>query len=200
MGADGVELDLHASWDGELIVHHDPKLAGAGLIAEADWPTIDRCRLPNGDPVPRLMDALNLLRGLDVWIEIKALPPQWDTRLLQTLAGGPEPTRYAVHSFDHRVIRRLGAREPGLRRGVLSTSYVVDPVAMLEAAGAVTLWQEFRLVDLELVEGLHRRRYAVMAWTLNDESDIERLARMGVDGICGNYPDRIRRVVQRIAA
>jgi glycerophosphoryl diester phosphodiesterase len=83
---------------------------------------------------------------------------------------------------------------------LLSASYVLDPVAMLEAAGATTLWQECHLIDPELVAALHHRNREVLAWTANDEAEIERLARLDVDGICGNYPDRIRRIIERVAA
>ena len=36
------------------------------------------------------------------------------------------------------------------------------------------------------------RAARLIAWTVNEIGDLERLARLGVDGLCGNYPDRIR--------
>jgi hypothetical protein len=56
-----------------------------------------------------------------------------------------------VHSFDHRIIARLGGVHPGLRRGVLSASYPVDPAGPMSSAGATVLWQEATLIDAELV-------------------------------------------------
>jgi len=182
------------------VVHHDPAIPALGPIAEHDWTAIARQRLPNGEPIPRLAEALEILEGLYVYVEVKTLPPASDDRLLEVLSQGATPDRYAVHSFDHRIILRLGKRRLALRRGLLSASYVLDPVAMLDAAGAITLWQECHLIDQDLVTTLHRRSLELVSWTANDESEIERLARLGVDGICGNYPDRIRRVLERVAA
>ncbi len=47
-------------------------------------------------------------------------------------------------------------------------------------------------MDRDLVRRVHEAGGQVIAWTVNEIGDLERLARMGVDGLCGNYPDRIR--------
>jgi glycerophosphoryl diester phosphodiesterase len=47
-------------------------------------------------------------------------------------------------------------------------------------------------VDRELIARVHDAGYMLIAWTVNEIGDLERLARMGVDGLCGNYPDRMR--------
>lgn len=190
--ADGVELDVHATRDGGFVVHHDPAVPGAGPIALLSLDDVRRCRLPNGEAVPTLAEILTIMGPLEVWVEVKAMPAPYDDRLLQVLADGPHPDRYAVHSFDHRVIRRLGQRRPDLKRGVLLSAYVLDPVAILDGAAASTLWQEQSIVDDQLVAAVHDAGYELIAWTVNDPGDISRLIQLGVDGLCGNFPDRIR--------
>ena len=192
LDADGVELDVHATRDGRLVVHHDAALPGVGLIGGLDLLALRQTRLPNGEPVPLLSEVLDLMGNRDVWVEVKALDPGCDGELLKVLDGGPAPGRYAVHSFDHRLVRRLGAARPGLRRGVLLSAYLADPVSAMEAAGASTLWQEWHFVDEELVRTVHAADRTIIAWTVNELADLRRLARLGVDGLCGNYPDRIR--------
>jgi glycerophosphoryl diester phosphodiesterase len=39
---------------------------------------------------------------------------------------------------------------------------------------------------------VHDAGFSLIAWTVNEIGDLERMARLGVDGLCGNYPDRIR--------
>lgn len=192
LDADGVELDVHASRDGRLVVHHDPALPELGPISGLDLATIRAARLPNGEPVPLLSDVLDLVGDRDVWIEVKALAPAWDQALLAALDQGPVPHRYAVHSFDHRLVARLGQIRPGLRRGVLLSAYLADTVSAMQAVGATTLWQEWHLIDEDLVRTVHAAGLAVVAWTVNELADLRRLAQLGVDGLCGNYPDRIR--------
>lgn len=195
MGADGVELDVHATTDGVLLVHHDAEVAGAGAIGKCMHDDLLAARLPNGEPIPTLGQALETLGVMDVFIEVKTLPPAWDARLLDVMRCGPAPGRYAVHAFDHRVIARLGRRAPLLSRGVLQASYPLDPLAAVLAAGADTLWQEAHLIDTALIAALHGAGKRVIAWTVNADDEARQLAALGVDGLCGNYPDRLLRVL-----
>ncbi|HEX9894172.1 MAG TPA: glycerophosphodiester phosphodiesterase, partial [Gemmatimonadales bacterium] len=114
-----------------------------------------------------------------------------DQALLSVIDGAPAPESCAVHSFDHRIIARLGRLRPSLPRGALSSSYPTDPLAPLEASGADTLWQEWQLIDRPLVEQVHRSGRRIIAWTVNDRAIARRLGDLGVDGLCGNYPERL---------
>jgi glycerophosphoryl diester phosphodiesterase len=135
-----------------------------------------------------------------VFVEIKTLAPQFDARLLEVLAGGPNPAGYAIHSFDHRIVRRVGTAQASLRRGVLSGSYAIRPTIAMEDAGAKDLWQEQSLVDSSLVAAVHRAGGRVIAWTANTAERMRELIQLGVDGICTNYPDVARRAVDQLAA
>jgi len=200
LGADGVELDVHATADGGLIVHHDAALDGTGPIPELTTREAQAVRLPNGEPVPTLAEALDACgSGLRVFVEVKSLPPQFDQRLLDALDHGPNPAGCAVHGFDHRIVRRLGTARPTLARGVLSTAYPVRPVAALQDAGATILWQERSLVDADLVAALHARGRRLFVWTVDDADEMRRFARLGVDAICTNAPDVGRRAIEAAA-
>jgi glycerophosphoryl diester phosphodiesterase len=192
LGADGVELDVHSTSDGIVVVHHDAELEGLGPIGHLDYMEIQEFRLPNGETVPTLPEVLEILSGLDVYVEIKSLAPAFDPHLLAVLEQGPTPDRYAIHSFDHRIIARLGAERPALPRGILMAAYPVDPVGLMRAAGADTIWQDFRLIDPAMVNAVHGAKGKLIAWTVNQPRDAVRLAGIGVDGLCGNYPDRLR--------
>jgi glycerophosphoryl diester phosphodiesterase len=192
LDADGVELDVHATRDGAIVVHHDPELPGLGPIAQADFGTVRQVRLCNGERVPLLAEVLEVMGDRDVWVEVKALEPACDARLLAILDAGPAPQRYAVHSFEHALVGRLGRLRRELRRGVLFTARAPDAVATMESVGASTLWQEWHAVDEALVCAAHSAGCTIVAWTVNELGDLRRLARLGVDGLCGNYPDRIR--------
>jgi glycerophosphoryl diester phosphodiesterase len=192
LDADGVELDVHATRDGAIVVHHDPEIRGVGTIALLSTAEVVAARLTNGEPVPLLSEVLGLLDGRAAWVEVKSLSAHHDEALLAVLRDGPTPERYAVHSFDHRIVQRLGAGAPWLHCGILLTAYVIDAVAVMHAAGATTLWQAWEQIDEDLVAQVHSAGFELVAWTVNEMGDLERLGRMGVDGLCGNYPDRIR--------
>ena len=89
LGADGVELDIHATRDHALVVHHDPSVDGFGDIREHSLDELRAQRLANGEPVPTLTEALDVLGDHEVWVEVKALPPAADEVLFHALRGGP---------------------------------------------------------------------------------------------------------------
>jgi glycerophosphoryl diester phosphodiesterase len=192
LDADGVELDVHATRDGGIVVHHDADVPGFGPIAEMTLAEARQARIRNGESLPTLAEVLELVGDREVWVEVKSLPPAFDISLLAVLDRGPCPMRYAVHSFDHRIICRLGESRPSQRRGILVSAYLQDPVSVMRGAGATTLWQDWQQVDQELITLVHEAGGTVIAWTVNELGDLDRMVRFGVDGLCGNYPDRIR--------
>jgi len=200
LGADAVELDVHATADGTLVVHHDEAIAGR-RIPQLTAQQVAELRLSNGEPIPTLAHVLEAIGPrLQVFVEVKSLPPKFDDRLLEALRRGPNPDAYAVHAFDHRIVRRLGARSPALRRGVLSASYPIRPLVALEDAGATVLWQERTLVDRLLVDALHGAAMQLIVWTVDEPADMAQLLALGVDGICTNRPEIGRRAVDTRAA
>ena len=192
LDADGVELDVHATRDGAIVVHHDAEIPGFGPIAQLSRVEARQVRIRNGEPLPLLSEILDLVGDRDVYVEVKSLLDTHDEELLTVLDRGPAPARYSVHSFDHRIVRRLGACRPEVRRGILLSAYLDDPVAAMRGVGATTLWQEWQQVDRDLVRQVHDAGFTIIAWTVNEIGDLERMARLGIDGLCGNYPDRIR--------
>jgi glycerophosphoryl diester phosphodiesterase len=198
LGSDGVELDIHATSDGALLVHHDAHVQGIGTIGELPHASFSEYRLVNGEPIPTLAQALELLDNQDVWVEIKTMHHDWDKHLFSCLEAAPKNACCGVHSFDHRIVARLGEQQPSLRRGLLLSSYLLNNSQILHGAGADTLWMEASLIDADLVAELHDDGRDVIAWTANEEKDIRRLIELKVDGICGNYPDRIRTLLKGV--
>ena len=200
-GADAIELDVHSSADSEIFVHHDERIADGPRISRSTAAELAQVRLSNGEPLPTLQQALMAIGDrLSVFVELKTLRPAADARLLAVLAAGPNPSGYAIHGFDHRLVRRVGEKEPRLVRGVLSGSYAVRPLAALADTGATDLWQEQSLIDLSLVTAAHAAKARVLAWTVNEPDRMLELIALGVDGLCSNYPDLARTTADSLAA
>ncbi len=198
-GADGVELDVHATIDGEIVVHHDPSIMGLP-IAQTLATDLATVPLANGEPIPTLAQALDVLGTLRVFVEVKVLDPRWDDRLFTTLDRGPNPAGYAVHSFLEPVIRRLGEKRPTLPRGILSEVRSPSAKQILADAAAQALWPEQSTVDERLVQTVHGLGATLIAWTVDNPADMERLVHWEVDGLCTNHPERARRVVDASGA
>ncbi len=121
----GVELDIHATSDGILLVHHDPNVDDIGLIVEHPAAAFQGYQLPNGEPIPTLSEALSLLAGIDVWVELKTLPAAWDQALLAALDAGPTAGAVRgprVRSSHHRPPGRVSSGAPPRRTARLVPS------------------------------------------------------------------------------
>lgn len=196
-GADGIELDVHGSADGHLVVHHDPivRLAtGEGArpraISEMTLDELRRVRLEGGHPLPLLTDVFDMVAGrVTVYVEVKA--PAVEPAVAALLNRYPD-TRAAVHAFDHRIPVRVRALRPGTPIGVLSDLYPIDLPALLRPAVPTALWQQAHLIDEALVRTAHAEGVRVIAWTENDPAHARTLAAWGVDGLCTDVPAVLR--------
>ncbi len=179
----GVEIDIHSTADGQIILHHDPVTAGGRVIAESSLAELRRERLSDGSLIPLLSEALAVLGTLDVYVEAKGLDESADRELLRVLHDGPNPEGYYLHSFDHRVIKRLRGLDTAFGYGVLSCSYPVFPERQCRDAGASILWQQWQLIDTDLIRRCEEASLEVIAWTVPVERASDLLA-LGVAGIC----------------
>ena len=201
LGADAIELDLHLSADGVLFVHHDaiPHHAPRPELSGRAFPSLTAEQLRtfrvDGEPIPTLAEVFTLVGGeMRVYCELKGAGTADPTSMLLSGLDGPS---FAVHSFDHRMVARVRQIAPGIPRGVLETSYHLDPSATLESVDGRDLWQYAELIDLALVTAIHARGGRVIAWTVDQAAEMSRLMELGVDGLCTNDVRLARQVLGR---
>jgi glycerophosphoryl diester phosphodiesterase len=201
LGANAVELDVHRTRDGVVVVHHDaatnsrPGDAGTvAVIAESPLLTL-RGVAVGTDTIPTLAELLAIVpTDGTVYVEVKA--PRIEAEVISDIRASGRTC--AVHSFDHRVARRVHDIAADIPVGILQTSYPVDPLRLMHDAGARDLWQHWELLDEALVELVHADGRRIIAWTVNDSSVAQRLLDWGVDGICTDVPGAIRALVDSV--
>ena len=196
--ADGIELDVHGSADGHVVVHHDAILrlkpgsgtGGTAAISELTLGELRAARLQDGHRIPLLEEVLELVgTHATVYVEVKA--PHIEAAVAALLDRHPT-VRTAVHSFDHRIPAAVRTRRPHTAIGFLSDSYLIEPTGMLHPTAPDALWQYTDLIDEALVCAAHDRGVKVIAWTENDPVRAHLLASWGVDGLCTDVPATIR--------
>jgi glycerophosphoryl diester phosphodiesterase len=199
-GADGVELDVHGSSDGAIVVHHDyatnSRAGDAGpVLVLAESTLADLRSVRHGAAgIPTLEELLvSVPEQAIVYVEVKAKGIE-ESVIAAIRSGGRS---CAVHSFDHRIARRVRELAPDIPVGVLQTSYPVEPIRPMHDAGARDLWQHWELIDASLVDRVHTAGGRVIAWTVNDLAVAERLVAWGVDGLCSDVPRAMRELVDR---
>jgi glycerophosphoryl diester phosphodiesterase len=195
LGVDGIELDVHATRDGIVVVHHDPAPAGtppdeewlAGrAIAELSLRELRRFGAAPGVGIPTLAQLLRAVGGrAELFVEVKGRGIE--ALVVETIRAA-KGARCAVHGFDHRAVRRVREVAPELRGGVLLSSALVDPAAAMRAAGAEDYWIAREWADEPLVRAVHAAGGRVIVWTVNEPDEMRALAALGVDGICTDDP------------
>ena len=197
-GADGIELDVHATNDGVVVVHHDffvrdnrgggrrPKI----FIADVSYSELSELRLLNFEPIPTLDTVLARVgQQAVVYVEVKGLGIE--QHVVDCLNRHTE-TRTAVHAFDHRIPYAIAALRPGTQTGILSSSYVLDTSHMIQSAGARDLWQHSAMIDAALVALARSAGARIVAWTENDATHAMELIAMGVAALCTDTPGALR--------
>jgi glycerophosphoryl diester phosphodiesterase len=182
-GADGLELDVHATADGVVVVHHDPDLRAGPRIAAITLAELRRHEAAPGVPIPTLEELCALVQGrVTLFVELKGAGIE--RAVLEVLAGYTGPV--ALHSFDHEMIRRAARLDPGVRLGILFEEAPVQVAQRMAETGALDVWPHWPLVSPELVTAVHDAGGRVIPWTVNDQARAQALTSLGVDGLCGD--------------
>ena len=189
LGAAGVELDVRATADGRLVVHHDPTVEGIGPIAE-----VAGAGLPEW--LPSLAQALDACAGLGlVNVEIKpdGAPADLAVAVAGLLSGRPPTPALLVSSFDLGMVDAHRAAAASVPTGWLCAVPVeaAVAVAMVADRGHAAFHPHHLLIDAALVSAAHQRGLMVVAWTVNEPSRAIELAALGVEVIISDVPDVI---------
>ena len=225
MGVDVLEMDLHVTADGEVVVIHDPTLerttTGHGYVrttALADLQRLDAGSWFNaqfaGERVPTLRAVFDLVRAsadsrVRFNIETKyepsvpAPPQDFEERALRVIREAGMTNRVIIQSFYYPSLARTKALDRSILTAALRTATdpTPDPVAVVRAAPADIYSPSIRLVSRATVDAVHRAGIPIVPWTVDDPAQMERLLEMGIgtlrgDGIITNYPDRLIQVLR----
>jgi glycerophosphoryl diester phosphodiesterase len=182
----GIELDVHATKDGVVVVHHDPNIRHGPLINTLTLTELHRYPLAPGVEIPTLAAVLDRMAKSTpppvVYVEVKA--KGIEEAVVEVLDYARVPT--AVHAFDHRVAARVTSIRPSIPTGILLDSYLIDPGGALQNAGARDYWLQWSFIDRDLVRLVHDAGGRIIAWTVNERVDFAALDALGVDAICSD--------------
>ena len=217
--ADGIELDVHQTKDGKIVVIHDASIDrttnGKGLICEMTYEEIKKydagIKFANnfsGESVPLLEDVLQLVNGnATLYIEIKkgSEPyPGIEKKVLEILEQYNAHKRCVLHSFEKDTLSRINDLNDSIP--LFQTIYVPPFMSSIyfDRIFFRSRIAHFRnllgvninhtAVDASLVNKIHHKKLKIIVWTVNNPSDIEKMKLMGVDGIISNFPDRVKNI------
>lgn len=197
MGADMLEMDAHATADGEIVVHHDDTLKGGRKNARIDGMLlmeIKKIKLKNGQEIPMLREVLERFRGRCQFnVEIKsrdaALPALGIVRELDMLED------VLFSSFHGPWLLTIRSKDKKARLAIISRDRSINMVQIALSLGAEAIHPERRLLNRELLENAWLENLRVNVWTVNRASSMKKYVEMGVDGIITDKPDTLSKIL-----
>lgn len=205
-GADGIELDVHMSADGKLMVIHDETVDrtsnGTGRVVDMTCQELKRLDFSNGIDgyqnvrIPTLKEVYGLLRNtnLTVNVEVKGEEVIYDGIWNELVALEREmgmQGRVIYSSFNHYILMKIREADPEACIGLLYSNAIVDPWVYAKYLNADAIHPHYMaaLGCPGLLEGCRKAGVAVHPWTANDPQVMRALLNAGVEAIITNYPN-----------
>lgn len=212
--ADGIELDVHLSKDGHLIVMHDETLDrtsnGKGLILNYTLEQLKELDAGSwfseefkGEKIPTLNEVLDLIKETSLYlnIEIKAgykFYPNIEEKVLNLLNEYNMMKRCIISSFDHYCLARVKELNEHINTGILYSAALYEPWEYARSLKVSALHPDYITLDEDFIKGATSHNFQINTYTVNDESAMKKLATFKVSSIITNYPDKAREIVSSI--
>ena len=216
--ADGVELDVQRTLDGELIVFHDEnfkRLTGVNkFVWELTWEEIQALTLSSKNAqvhsleasstkIPRLEEVLFLLRetDLDINIELKNsiyFYPGMEKEVVECVRNVALEEQVYYSSFNHESVHQLSKLVGSKFCGLLTSDIQFGPWHYLNQVGADAYHPMVNsLQQKDLVKTCHEKSLKVHVWTADKEEYINAGLLLGVDAIITNEPEKAVKIRQQ---
>ena len=220
--ADAVEMDVHLSKDGELVIIHDPDLSrttdGRGLVGDLPLAEIQKYNAAakfGGGPVSpqkvstfqEVVSAINGRVGLQVEIKVRPDGSRYagiEQKVVDVLRKANMIEKTVILSFDWPTLQDIKAIEPKLKTCALaSTAYfksVSDPAKaaqQVKALGADVMGVDKTYFSATLLTELRKQGIGGGAWTVNDPAEMKRFIAWNPDFLTSDRPDLLREALGR---
>lgn len=193
LGCDGIELDVHLSLDGEIIVIHDQTIdrttTGKGFVNQMTLVELQKFYIPTLDEVLEISNHKLLIN-----IELKSYETAEkviDIVENQISKKGYSHDNFLVSSFDWQALQQLRFLNEKIQIGVLTEDNLETAFAFAKFIKATTLNPYFKLLNEENVAKIQEKGIKIFVWTVNEIEDIQKMKNLKVDGIISDFPDRI---------
>jgi|GEM_PF-739851 len=206
----GIELDVHVSSDGHVVVHHDEcltRLSTNGdtrLVSSLSLEALRCVPLQGGHQIPTLKDVLALVAGRKpLNIEIK------DALGVDAVLADLEhydATQIVLSSFSADAMLHAALKAPGVTRVWISgetsldplcEAHNIDPRETLQRVSSDRWHTHGFYATAPLVDALSRQGIPTYVWTVNDVNTALELYERGIQGIFCDQPGRMSREMNR---
>ncbi|MGC9535892.1 glycerophosphodiester phosphodiesterase [Streptomyces sp. UG1] len=189
-GLDVIELDLHLSKDGALVVMHDTDVDrttdGTGAIADKTLAELRALDAGRGERVPVFEEVLDAVKS-PLQAEIKDVAAA--RALAEVMNARDLAPRVEVSSFHDDAVAEIARLVPGVRTALIAGRYGTDIVDRAVAVGAATVCLNIRRLTLEVVEHARKADLRIIGWVVNTQDHLRLVRALELDGATTDYPE-----------
>lgn len=205
-GADGIELDVMLTKEGQVVVIHDDTVDritnGSGKVSEMTLEQLQSLDAGEGERIPTLVEVLERFGGrFLINIELKNYSSMLDAlplEVIKLLKFHNLVESVLLSSFNPFNLVRIRRRLPQVKLGLITQPKMAERW-MWRFFPHDARHPHFSDVDQQLVASMHAGHRKINVWTPDDPAEIRRLALLGVDGIITNYPQRAQEVLESLS-
>lgn len=214
-GADGIELDVHLTRDGEVVVTHDETIDrvsnGTGYVRDY---TLEELRMFHFNnhmkkfqktQIPTLREVLEVVRpsGVEVNVELKTgiyWYPQLEEKVLAIVKEMKMQDRVIYSSFNHYSVQKIRELDAQAETAYLYSDVILDVEKYAVETGVDGLHPAvYHLKMADLMTRYEASGLKIRVWTVNQEADMKRFIGRRVEAVITNYPDVACRIRNSMA-
>lgn len=209
--ADGIELDVQLTKDGEIVIIHDESIDrttnGKGLVVDYTYDQLkefDASYIYTGkfgfNKIPTLREYFNLIKGTNIItnIELKTGIFEYvgiEEKVFNLIKEFKLEDRVIISSFNHYSVLRMKALAPNIKCGFLTETWILNPGKYTKDNCIECYHPHFAILTPDIVKSLKTFGIEINTWTVNKEDEIRDLISKKVDILIGNFPDLTKRIL-----
>lgn len=208
IGADGIELDVHLSKDGQVMIIHDEALKRTtgldGVISDytrSELEKISAGKTKNDEfgftPIPSLEEYLAFMaehKDKFTNIELKTAPvyyPEIEEKTLELVRKFDLEKNIIYSSFNWLSIERMQRLGTISETGLLfSGMKLYNQAHIIKSLGINYFHPDFNDLTDEIVKSYLDNKVGLNVWTVNEIEDMKVCLSWNIDGLITNFPDR----------
>ena len=199
MKVDGIELDVHLSVDGEIIVIHDETIDrttnGNGFVSAFLLRELKAFHIDVNHQIPTLKEVFDLVNQ-DCFINIELKSYEATEKVVSLVEKyvtkkGWKYDRFLISSFDWNALQQVAFLNDKIPIGVLTETDLDLALAFAKFIQAKSIHPHFHLLTEENTAKMQEKGLQVFPWTINELEDIQKIKTFNVNGIITDFPNRI---------
>ena len=210
--ADGIELDVQMTKDGQLVIIHDETVDrvsdGSGWVKDFTYDEIKKLNVNKTFPqygrvqIPTLEEVYQIVKdtNLQINVELKngiVFYDKLEERVLELTKKMGLQERVIYSSFNHYSVMKLKKLDPSVPTGFLYEDGYLDMPEYASRHGVEALHPAlYNLQYPNFIQDCKRRGIKVRVWTVNEREDMKMICDHGLNAMITNYPDIGRQVVE----